>query len=91
MASRTKQFRLPRGWIPDVLRWNTSIWTISSLFNEKFDLAFMDVQMPEMDGLAATEAIRQREKSSDTHLPIFAVTDHAMKGDRERCLQAGIG
>jgi two-component system, sensor histidine kinase and response regulator len=59
-------------------------------FNQKFDLAFMDVQMPEMDGLAATEAIRLREKSSGTHLAIFAMTAHAMKGDRERCLQAGM-
>ena len=59
-------------------------------FSQKFDLAFMDVQMPEMDGLAATEAIRQREKSSNTHLAIFAMTAHAMKGDRERCLQAGM-
>jgi two-component system sensor histidine kinase/response regulator len=59
-------------------------------FEQKFDLAFMDVQMPEMDGLAATEAIRQREKESGNHLPIFAMTAHAMKGDRERCLQAGM-
>ena len=59
---------------------------------EKFDLVFMDVQMPEMDGLAATAAIRQREKDqkSGTHLPIFAMTAHAMKGDRELCLAAGM-
>ena len=58
--------------------------------SRKFDLAFMDVQMPEMDGLAATAAIRQAEKASATHLPIFAMTAHAMKGDRERCLEAGM-
>jgi CheY-like chemotaxis protein len=57
---------------------------------ERFDLAFMDVQMPEMDGLAATGAIRESEKKSGTHLPIFAMTAHAMKGDRERCLEAGM-
>jgi len=57
---------------------------------EKFDLVFMDVQMPELDGLAATRAIRERERSSGTHLPIFAMTAHAMKGDRERCLDSGM-
>jgi two-component system, sensor histidine kinase and response regulator len=46
--------------------------------------------MPEMDGLAATAAIRESEKTSGTHLPIFAMTAHAMKGDRERCLDAGM-
>ncbi|HEX3353150.1 MAG TPA: response regulator [Terriglobales bacterium] len=58
--------------------------------SQKFDLAFMDVQMPDMDGLAATEAIRQHENGAPDHLPIFAMTAHAMKGDRERCLQAGM-
>ena len=57
---------------------------------ENFDVAFMDVQMPELDGLAATAAIRQREKKTGAHLPIFAMTAHAMKGDRERCLEAGM-
>ncbi|HEX4424712.1 MAG TPA: response regulator, partial [Terriglobales bacterium] len=58
--------------------------------SEKFDVAFMDVQMPEMDGLAATAAIREKEKATGAHLPIIAMTAHAMKGDRERCLQAGM-
>jgi two-component system sensor histidine kinase/response regulator len=57
---------------------------------EKFDVVFMDVQMPEMDGLAATAGIREGEKDKRTHLPIFAMTAHAMKGDRERCLDAGM-
>jgi signal transduction histidine kinase/CheY-like chemotaxis protein len=57
---------------------------------KSFDLVFMDVQMPEMDGLTATGAIREREKNSGTHLPIFAMTAHAMKGDRERCLESGM-
>src|ERR1700685_2295711 len=58
---------------------------------EKFDLVFMDVQMPEMDGMAATTAIRENEKKNGrAHLPIFAMTAHAMKGDRERCLEAGM-
>jgi two-component system, sensor histidine kinase and response regulator len=57
---------------------------------EPFDLILMDVQMPEMDGFAATEAIRTKERSTNDHIPIIALTAHAMKGDRERCLAAGM-
>jgi CheY-like chemotaxis protein/HPt (histidine-containing phosphotransfer) domain-containing protein len=55
-----------------------------------FDAVLMDVQMPEMDGLEATAAIRARERSLGSHLPIIGVTAHAMKGDRERCLEGGM-
>jgi PAS domain S-box-containing protein len=68
----------------------TGIEALKALEKEKFDLVLMDVQMPEMDGLEATMAIRQKEKGSGFHQPIVALTAHAMKGDREKCLAAGM-
>ena len=56
----------------------------------KFNLVLMDIGMPHMDGLQASQAIRAREKFSGERIPIIAMTAHAMKGDKERCLEAGM-
>ncbi|MFH1267179.1 MAG: response regulator, partial [Planctomycetota bacterium] len=63
---------------------------IAALAVQDFDLVLMDVQMPEMDGLEATAVIRAREKQTGRHVAIIAMTAHAMKGDRQRCLEAGM-
>ena len=55
-----------------------------------FDVVLMDVQMPNMSGLEAAVAIRAAERSTGRHVPIVAMTAHAMKGDQERCLEAGM-
>ena len=63
---------------------------IEALHRGSFDLVLMDVQMPEMDGLEATTIIREKEKKTGKHQPIIALTAHAMTGDRDRCLTAGV-
>jgi signal transduction histidine kinase/DNA-binding response OmpR family regulator len=63
---------------------------LAAMDSDSFDLVLMDVQMPGMDGLQATRIIRARELALGRHTPIIAMTAHAMKGDRQRCLQAGM-
>ena len=63
---------------------------LEALQRETFDLVLMDIQMPVMDGFQATARIREQERDTGRHLPIVAMTAHAMKGDRERCFEAGM-
>ncbi len=65
---------------------------LDALSRNSFDLVLMDVQMPEMDGLTATSILRDREREhgGNTHVAVIALTAHAMKGDQDRCLLAGM-
>jgi CheY-like chemotaxis protein len=63
---------------------------LAALKNNRYDLILMDIQMRRMNGYEVTAAIRKREEKTRRHTPIVAMTAHAMKGDREHCLDAGM-
>ncbi len=69
---------------------DTGVGALSALDSSSYDLVLMDIQMPQMDGLTATQNIRAREVKTSSHIPIIAMTAHAMTGDREKCLRAGM-
>ena len=84
----TQSILRKKGW--QVVTASTGKEVLHLLDLEAFDLILMDVQMPEMDGYEATAVIREREKATHTHIPIIALTAHAMSRDKERCLEAGM-
>jgi signal transduction histidine kinase/ligand-binding sensor domain-containing protein/CheY-like chemotaxis protein len=69
---------------------SNGVEVVEAFERERFDLILMDVQMPVMDGFAATAAVRAAEAATGGHVPIIALTAHAMQGDLERCLSAGM-
>jgi signal transduction histidine kinase/DNA-binding response OmpR family regulator len=79
---------VPRGHTMDIV--GNGAEAVNAVQNGHYDLVLMDVQMPLMSGLEATRRIREAEAGTDRHLRIVAMTAHAMKGDRERCLEAGM-
>ena len=68
----------------------TGLEALKRLDELPIDLVLMDVHMPEMDGLTATRILRQRELATGQHIPVIAMTANAMRGDREKCLEAGM-
>ena len=81
------QFEM-RGW--DAVAVENGLLAVEAFKNNEFDLILMDVQMPEMDGFEATALIRNIEKREGGHIPIIAMTAHAIKGAKEECLRAGM-
>ncbi|MGI9516952.1 MAG: response regulator [Pirellulaceae bacterium] len=90
MANQKLASALLRRWGHTVTVADNGLQALEKYEQEPFDLVLMDVQMPEMDGLEATREIRRREQKSGRHTPIIAMTAHALRGDRDNCLTAGM-
>jgi signal transduction histidine kinase/CheY-like chemotaxis protein/HPt (histidine-containing phosphotransfer) domain-containing protein len=82
--------RLLEKWGHTAVIADNGLKALSTFDNERFDLVLMDLQMPEMNGFEVTATIRKRENGAGTRIPIIALTAHALKGDRERCIDAGM-
>ncbi|MFV0445259.1 MAG: response regulator [Planctomycetaceae bacterium] len=90
LANQKLACGLLRKWNHQVTVANNGREAMTALQSNDFDVVLMDVQMPELDGMSATIQIREQERLTGAHLPIIAMTAHAMKGDRERCLHSGM-
>ena len=89
-ANRTLAARILEKRGHRIVQAQTGREAVSAVERERFDIVLMDVQMPDMDGFESTAIIRQREQTKGGHLPVVAMTAYAMKGDRDRCLRAGM-
>ena len=69
---------------------DNGVQALATLERQQFELILMDIQMPEMGGFETTQRIREKERTSGSHIPIVAITANVMKGDRERCIQTGM-
>jgi two-component system, sensor histidine kinase and response regulator len=90
VVNRTVAFRLLRKQDYEVTLACSGRAALAALANDHFDVVLRDVQMPEMDDFETTAAIRDKETLTGGHIPIIAMTAHALKGDQERCLSAGM-
>ncbi len=89
-VNQTLVLRLLERWGYSVVAVSNGRQAVDACAAGGFDIVLMDVQMPVLDGLAATAEIRARERLNGHRIPVVAITAHALKGDRERCLQAGM-